>query len=197
MSNDQTQQPGRLFVISAPSGAGKTSLTHAVIRQMEKMGRSLRFSVSCTTRAPRAGERDGVDYHFVDKKTFDHMVEQGEFLEYASVFGRGYGTGRHQVRQLQRAGHDVILDIDWQGAQQVRASAPDCVSIFIMPPTRDALERRLHARGLDDDQTIQQRLAKADEEMSHAQEFDYIVVNDAFETALEELGQIIRLSGAS
>lgn len=190
MTEPENPASGRLYVISAPSGAGKTSLTHALIERMAERGRSVRFSVSYTTRAPRSGERDGRDYHFVDAATFARMVEGGEFLEYARVFDYAYGTGRAETERLLAAGHDVVLDIDWQGARQVSAAMPTVTRIFIMPPSRDELERRLRDRAADDDDAIGRRMAEADEEIAHSEEFDHIVVNDEFDAALDRLERI-------
>lgn len=178
---------GRLFILSAPSGAGKTTLTHALIDRLEAAGRRAQFSVSYTTRAPRQGERNGVDYHFISQDAFDEMVQAGEFLEHARVFDRSYGTGRKATESLLAAGVDVILDIDWQGARQVREAVPDVVTIFIQPPSLQELERRLQARGQDDGVTIARRMRDAEAEMSHVDEYDYVVVNDDYETALSEL----------
>lgn len=179
---------GRLFVVSAPSGAGKTSLTHAAIeRLLASHGRAPRFSVSYTTRAPRAGERDGVDYHFVDEAEFRRLVDAGGFLEHARVFDRYYGTGRAETERLLAAGHDVVMDIDWQGAQQVRAAAAGVIGVFIMPPSLSELEHRLRERALDDEATIRRRLADAEEEMAHAGEYDHVVVNDDFDRARDQL----------
>ncbi len=185
--NSPSSKRGRLFVISAPSGAGKTSLTHAVIERLARRGQALKFSVSYTTREPRGAEKDGVDYHFVSKEKFLGMIEGGEFFEYAQVFDRYYGTGRAKTERLLAGGEDVVLDIDWQGAQQVRAASDDAISIFIMPPTRAELERRLRERAMDDDHAISRRLAEAEEEMAHASEYDHVVVNDNFAAATEEL----------
>ncbi|MDN5939738.1 MAG: guanylate kinase [Salinisphaera sp.] len=182
---------GRLVVVAAPSGAGKTSLTHAVIRRLDAAGRGPCFSVSYTTRAPRAGERDGFDYHFISEARYAQMVAQNLFLEHARVYDHGYGTGRQQTERLLAAGRSVILDIDWQGARLIRANAPDSVSIFIMPPSRAELERRLRARALDDDATIARRLAQADEDLAHASEFDHRIVNEDFDAAVAALETII------
>ncbi|MEQ8797764.1 MAG: guanylate kinase [Salinisphaeraceae bacterium] len=187
MTESADTSRGRLFVISAPSGAGKTSLTHAVIERLAGHGREVCFSVSYTTRAPRAGETDGVDYHFVDEARFVAMIEAGAFLEHARVFDRRYGTGRAETERRLDAGLDVVLDIDWQGARQVRAASPDVTTIFIKPPSRDELERRLRNRALDDEATIARRMAEADEELAHAHEYDHHVTNDDFATAVEEL----------
>lgn len=191
--NSSPTTRGRLYVISAPSGAGKTSLTHAVIDRLAANGRSLRFSVSYTTRQPRGKERDGVDYHFVSEAVFRKMIERGEFLEHAQVFDRYYGTGRAVTEEMLVAGHDVVLDIDWQGAQQVRAATRDVTSIFIMPPSLDELEHRLRARAMEDDMAIIRRLAEAEEEIAHSSEYDYTVVNDDFETATSELLKLFAL----
>lgn len=178
---------GRLFILSAPSGAGKTSLTHGLIERLDAAGRPARFSVSYTTRPPRPGEQDGVDYHFVSQEHFQRMVDAGEFLEHARVFDRAYGTGRTATDELLNKGVDVILDIDWQGARQVRGICPEVVTIFIEPPTLEELERRLQARGQDDDVTIARRMRDAEAELSHKDEYDHIVVNDDYDTALNEL----------
>ena len=187
-----SSEPGRgtLYVISAPSGAGKTSLTHALIARLVKHGVPVAFSVSYTTRAPRPGEKDGVDYHFVDPATFDNMIEQGEFLEHASVFGQQYGSGSEATEALLAAGRDVILDIDWQGARQVRERVADAASIFILPPSREELERRLRLRAKDDEAVIAARLRKAADEMAHYAEYDYLVVNDEFERATAALESV-------
>ena len=181
---------GRLFVVSAPSGGGKTSLTRALVPKLAARGHEAVISVSCTTRAPRPGEQDGVHYHFVEEARFLQMVEHGEFLEHAEVFGRRYGTGMAKTRELLGRGIDVMLDIDWQGARQVRALAPDALSIFILPPSAEELERRLRGRGQDDAAVIDGRMAAARAEMSHYDEYDFLVVNDDFERALEELAAL-------
>lgn len=187
MSEDNiSTAQGTLYVISAPSGAGKTSLARALLERME----GVTFSVSHTTRAPRPGERDGVDYHFVDREAFRAMVDQGEFLEHAQVFDHYYGTARSSVVEALAAGLDVVLDIDWQGARQVRAAMPQALSVFVLPPSREALERRLRGRGQDDDAVIARRMADAQRECAHYEEYDYMVVNDDFDTALAELGAI-------
>lgn len=186
MSSAQTE-PGRLFVVSAPSGAGKTSLTHAVIKRLAAQGRSVRFSVSYTTRKPRGAEQDGVDYNFVSQAEFKEMIAQEKFLEHAQVFDQFYGTGREQTDKTLAEGHDVVLDIDWQGAQQVRSTTDEVTSIFIMPPSRDELERRLRERAADEDTAITRRLAEAEEEMAHAREYDHVVTNDCFEQAIDDL----------
>ncbi|HYL88151.1 MAG TPA: guanylate kinase [Burkholderiales bacterium] len=179
---------GKLFVITAPSGAGKTSLIEAVMRDDP----SLKISVSYTTRAPRKGEKDGVDYHFVDEATFRQMKAQGEFLESAEVHGNHYGTARQVILDAVKRGDDIILEIDWQGAQQVRKLYPDCVGIFILPPSVEELERRMRARGQDSDAVIRRRLDNAREELAHVGEFKYAIINKDFETARRELASIIR-----
>jgi len=179
---------GKLFVITAPSGAGKTSLIEALM----KADPTLKISVSYTTRAPRDGEKNGVDYHFVDEPTFLRMREQGEFLESAEVHGNRYGTGKRVITQALAQGEDLILEIDWQGARQVRAIYPDCVGIFILPPSIEELERRMRKRGKDSDAVIRRRLQAARGEMEHAGEFDYAIINKDFDTALRELARIIQ-----
>jgi len=183
----QNQQRGRLYVVSAPSGAGKTSLTHAVIERLAARGHAARFSISYTTRQPRPGERDGMDYHFVSQSEFERMIAAQAFLEHAWVFDRYYGTARAATEQLLGAGSDVVLDIDWQGARQVRSRVPDAVLIFIEPPTLTELERRLRSRGSEDEAHIARRLREASAELAHAGEYDYRIVNDHFENALDEL----------
>jgi guanylate kinase len=178
---------GALFVVSAPSGGGKTSLTRAVVARLQARGMDAEISVSYTTRAPRSGEQDGVHYHFVDDPTFVGMIGRGEFLEHADVFGRRYGTGRQRTAELLARGCDVILDIDWQGARQVRTTSLDTISIFVLPPSLDELERRLRARAQDDEATVQRRMAAAKAEMSHYAEYDHLIVNADFERAAEEL----------
>jgi len=178
---------GRLFVISAPSGAGKTSLVRALLAQRP----NLVVSVSHTTRKPRAHELEGRDYHFVSAQQFHGLVGDSAFLEHARVFDNFYGTGAEQVRDKLAAGKDVLLEIDWQGARQVRRAMPDCVSIFILPPSRATLEQRLRERATDSPETIARRLADAAADMSHYGEFDYVVVNDQFEHAAMQLGSIL------
>ena len=181
-----TQASGHLFVISAPSGGGKTSLVRALI---ERAG-GLCVSTSHTTRARRDGERDGIDYHFVDEQRFSAMVAAGEFLEHAQVFDHHYGTARAQVAARLAADDDVILEIDWQGARNIRAVIADTLSIFILPPSIEELERRLHNRG-DQAATVARRMRDAVTEMSHYGEYDYLVVNDDFERALTALVAIV------
>ncbi|MEJ2463517.1 MAG: guanylate kinase [Candidatus Thiodiazotropha sp.] len=178
---------GTLYILSAPSGAGKTSLLKAL---RERDG-DLHVSVSHTTRPMRPGEEDGVHYHFVEKAAFLAKVEQGDFLEHAEVFGNYYGTDEASVRTQLEAGQDTVLEIDWQGAQQVRKRFPDAVSIFILPPSPEALHERLSNRGQDSEEVIQGRMRQAVSEMSHYAEFDYLVFNDDFDQALSELAAIV------
>jgi guanylate kinase len=178
---------GGLFVISAPSGAGKTSLVKALLERNP----GLAVSVSHTTRAPRPHETQGREYWFVSTAEFQELLARGEFLEHARVFDNFYGTGRATVEALLATGSDVILEIDWQGAQQVRRSAPDCTTIFILPPSRAALEERLRNRQTDSDTVIARRLKDAVGDMSHYREFGYVVVNDDFETAVGQLESIL------
>lgn len=178
---------GTLYTVSAPSGAGKTSLVNALLQQCK----DLTVSVSHTTRPMRPGEEDGVNYHFVNEATFMAMLEKCAFLEHARVFNNYYGTSRDWVEQTVASGQDVILEIDWQGAAQIRRLVPDCVGIFILPPSLAVLEQRLTGRGQDDESVIQHRLAEAQLEMSHYVEADYLVINDQFKTALSELQAIV------
>tara|TARA_X000000950_G_C13710756_1_gene576080 strand:- start:127 stop:747 length:621 start_codon:yes stop_codon:yes gene_type:complete len=178
---------GQLFVISAPSGAGKTSLVAATIARVS----DLTVSVSHTTRSPRPGEVDGRDYHFVDQSEFDALITSQALFEHAQVFGNFYGTSKEAIESQLASGIDVILEIDWQGASQVRMMAPDAVSIFILPPTRDALRARLIGRQQDDSTIIDARMAEADETIEQAPHFDYWVINDDFEIALGQLKSII------
>ncbi|MEW6611595.1 MAG: guanylate kinase [Pseudomonadota bacterium] len=179
---------GILWIISAPSGAGKTTLSRALIEQTP----DLRHSVSYTTRPPRPGERDGEHYHFVDTATFEHMVEEGAFLEHAHVFGNHYGTGEDWVKRQLLIGTDVLLEIDWQGARQVRERLPkQTVSIFILPPSADVLEARLRDRGQDSEEVIALRTREAQREMMHYDEYDYVVVNDQLDVALAQLRCIV------
>ena len=182
-----TEPLGTLFVISAPSGAGKTSLVKALLEQTENIG----VSVSHTTRAMREGEQDGIDYHFIEKDVFVSMVEQGAFLEHAQVFDNYYGTAVANIEAKLKQGEDVILEIDWQGAAQVRKQLPYAVNIFILPPSQAALEERLRGRGQDSDEIIARRMRDAKSETSHYSEYDYLVVNDEFENALLELKGIV------
>jgi len=178
---------GVLFVVSAPSGAGKTSLLRALIPTDPR----LRLSISHTTRAPRPGEADGVHYHFVDRAAFEAMVAAGEFLEHAQVFDNLYGTAERSVRAVLGGDLDVVLEIDWQGARQVRARFPEAVSVFVAPPSVAALRERLSGRGQDSADVIERRMRDARGELSHFGEYDYLVVNDVFEQALADLRAIV------
>jgi len=178
---------GTLYVVSAPSGGGKTSLVKALVQQTP----DLCVSISHTTRAPRAGETEGVNYFFVDEPHFKLCQEQGHFLEYAKVFSHWYGTSREWVLAALQAGKDVILEIDWQGARRIKEQM-ECLSIFILPPSLDSLFARLRERDQDSEAIIQERVSKASEEMSHYPEYDYVVVNDQFELALSDLSAILR-----
>lgn len=182
------QSSGNLFIITAPSGAGKTSLVRALLAADAQT----RLSISYTTRAPRPGEIDGVDYHFVEEAEFLLRLKEGDFLESAEVHGARYGTSQTLVNAALQAGYDLILEIDWQGARQVRSLHPQAVSIFILPPSLSALEQRLHHRGQDSAAVIAKRLAAAKEEMGHVGEFDYVTINNIFEASLEDLRAIVR-----
>ncbi|MCP4470459.1 MAG: guanylate kinase [Gammaproteobacteria bacterium] len=181
-----------LFTISAPSGAGKTSLVKALL---EKRSTSMAVSVSHSTREIRSDEIDGEAYHFVSLAVFNQMVADDEFLEHARVFDNCYGTARASVDALLASGKHVILEIDWQGARQVKKKLPETVSIFVLPPSREQLEQRLRARGTDDEVTIERRMRDADREMSHYQDAEYLVINDDFEQALFDLDAIIQSQG--
>jgi len=185
--SDAAGRRGRLFVIAAPSGAGKTSLVRALMEREP----GLRFSISYTTRPQRPTEQHGRDYFFVDREEFERMVTNGEFLEHARVFDNYYGTARRPVEEALAAGQDLILEIDWQGAAQIRAALPECISIFILPPSRPELERRLRGRGTDAEEVIQRRLRDAASDMTHWHEFDHVVVNDRFDRALRELQDVV------
>lgn len=187
----QPARRGTLAVISAPSGAGKTTLVKGLLQRNP----GLRFSVSFTTRPPRAGEQQARDYHFVDEPTFRAMLERQEFLEHACVFGHYYGTSRAQVEDLLARGHDVLLEIDWQGAAQIRRNAPHCVSIFIMPPSVAELERRLRGRATDPEEVIRRRLDGALAEMVHWPEFDFAVINEDLEQSFRALEAILAGAG--
>ncbi len=185
---------GILFIVSAPSGAGKTSLVKALL----KADPMIRLSVSYTTRAPRAGEIDGREYHFVSRERFETMLKDGEFLESAEVYGNYYGTSKSGIARDLDAGRDMLLEIDWQGAEQVKQHFSDAISIFILPPSYHALTTRLTGRGQDSSEVIERRLAAAADDVSHASGFDYIIVNDDFDVALADLGAIarsVRLAG--
>jgi guanylate kinase len=179
---------GTLYIVAAPSGAGKTSLTRALLEQEP----GIALSVSYTSRAPRPNEVDGVHYHFVSRSLFEEMIRRGEFFEHAVVHGDLKGTARTAVERTLAQGKDVLLEIDWQGARQVRAQMPDTVSIFILPPSRAELERRLRARAADSEEVIRRRLTDSRADIAHAQEFDYLIVNDEFATALAEMHAIVK-----
>lgn len=181
---------GTLFIVSAASGTGKTTLVKALLKNCD----NLSVSISHTTRPIRVGELDTVHYHFTSKDSFVEMIGKGEFLEHAEVFGNYYGTALSTVESTLRQDHDIILEIDWQGAQQVRRLYPNAVSIFIIPPSREALRDRLQARGQDSDEVITQRLNGAIADMSHFIEFDFVVINDDFDTALDDLHSIVEAS---
>ncbi len=179
---------GNLFIVAAPSGAGKSSLVAALLAE----DRLVRLSVSHTTRPPRPGELDGSDYYFVDRETFLQMAANGEFLESAEVYGNLYGTSQRWIDDTIRGGHDVVLEIDWQGAQQLRKIFSGVISIFILPPSLDALRSRLEGRKQDAPQVIQRRLAAAKEDISHVVEFDYVIINNNFTDAIQDLAGIVR-----
>jgi guanylate kinase len=178
---------GNLFIVAAPSGGGKTSLVRKLVGSLK----DIVISISHTTRSLRPGESEGVDYFYVDQPTFIRMAENGEFLEHATVFNHFYGTSQAQITQRLEAGIDVVLDIDWQGAEQIRHSFPESVSIFIIPPSMDILKQRLVDRKRDDEQTIERRMQSARDELSHYNEFDYLIVNDDFDKAAAELMSIV------
>ena len=179
---------GNLFIVAAPSGAGKSTLVNAVLAE----DRNLTLSVSYTTRAPRPGEVDGREYHFVDLPAFQAMQKRGDFLECAEVHGNHYGTSQKWIADTRSTGRDIVLEIDWQGAQQVRKLFPEAVGIFILPPSMPELERRLRSRGKDSDEAIRQRLHNAREEIEHVGEFDYVIINKDFERARGDLAAVIR-----
>ncbi|MGO1002894.1 guanylate kinase [Lysobacter sp. CA196] len=181
---------GTLYIVAAPSGAGKSSIVNAVLARDP----NIRLSISFTSRQPRPGERHAEHYHFVSAQEFEAMVEAGDFFEYARVHGDWKGSARQSVEPFLAAGKDVLLEIDWQGARQVRSKVPDAVSVFILPPSRQALESRMRTRGQDSEATIRQRLDAAREEMSHYGEFDYVIVNEVFDTAVEEMCAIFLAS---
>jgi guanylate kinase len=179
---------GTLFVVAAPSGAGKSTLVNALLEREPEIS----LSISHTTRPPRVGEQYGRHYFFVERPDFEGEIAEGIFLEHAEVHGNLYGTSRTVVEEKLKVGADVLLEIDWQGARQVRKGKPDCVSVFILPPSRTELERRLRGRGSDAPEVIERRLFNSREEIAHAHEFDYIIVNDRFEDALADLQAIVR-----
>ena len=184
---------GDLFVVVAPSGAGKTSLVNAML----EVERGIRLSVSYTTRAPREGEVDGREYHFVAREAFESMIAAGDFLEHANVYGNYYGTSRRWIEAELAGEHDVLLEIDWQGAAQVRKLFPRMVGIFILPPSLAELRRRLTARGKDSAEVIERRMASAREEISHVLEFEYIIVNEQFDAAVADLMAVVRAARLS
>jgi len=179
---------GSLYVVVAPSGAGKTSLVSGLLKQEP----NVKLSISYTTRAPRDGEQDGRDYHFTDRATFEKMIAAGDFLEYADVYGNYYGTSRRWIESELEGDHDVLLEIDWQGARQVKKLFPHMAGIFILPPSLPELRRRLQGRGKDSPEAIERRMASARDEISHVLEFEYIIVNERFEAALADLVSIVR-----
>lgn len=179
---------GSLFIVAAPSGAGKSSLVNALLEREP----DIQLSISYTSRAPRPGEAEGSHYHFVSREAFEGMVARGEFFEHALVHGDLKGTARHTVEAPLRQGRDVLLEIDYQGARQVRALVPDCVSVFILPPSREELERRLRGRAQDSEETILKRLENSREEIAHLDDFDYLIVNDSFDRALDDLCAVVR-----
>ena len=188
------QTLGNLFILAAPSGAGKSSLIKALLERhlsTDDHNNAMQVSVSHTTRAPRPREIDGVHYHFVDHTEFESLIEQGAFFEHAEVFGHYYGTSKVVIENTLRQGIDVFLDIDWQGARQVKAQIPDTATIFVAPPSKDELKRRLTQREQDSPEVIEQRMIKAVSEISHYHEFDFVVVNDNFTAALAELDAIV------
>jgi guanylate kinase len=187
-TNSQKNKKGSLFVIAAPSGAGKTSLIAALLEKTN----TIQLSISHTTRAARPGEQDGVHYHFTAIDKFQEMIKNNDFLEYAQVFDNFYGTSRHSLEEQLATGNDVILEIDWQGARQVKKVISDSVGIFIMPPSKQALKDRLTGRATDSDEVIARRMSDAVSEMSHYHEFDYLLINDDFEQALSELQVVIQ-----
>ena len=181
---------GTLFIVAAPSGAGKSSIVNACLARDPNIA----LSISFTSRAPRPGERHAQHYHFVGADEFQRMIDAGDFFEWANVHGDLKGTARQSVEPQLNAGHDVLLEIDWQGAQQVRAQVPDAVGVFILPPSREALEERMRKRGQDSEDVIARRLAAAREEMSHFGEFDYVIINEVFGTAVDEMCAIFTAS---
>ncbi len=181
---------GHLYIVSAPSGAGKTTL----VRMLLANDSGIRLSISYTTRAPRPGEQDGREYNFIDMGTFRAMVERGDFLEWAEVHGNCYGTSRPWIEAEMAVGRDVLLEIDWQGAQQVRRQFPSAIGIFVLPPSAAELERRLTGRGTDSAEVIARRLAAARDEMRHVAEFDYVIINDELQLALADLLSVVRAS---
>lgn len=179
---------GNLFVVTAPSGAGKTTLVAALLAA----DANVQLSISYTTRAPRAGEVDGKDYHFVDRAEFERMISAGELLEHAEVYGNYYGTSQVWINEVIQNGRDILLEIDWQGAQQVRRLFPDAIGLFVLPPSLDTLESRLRNRGKDSEEVIAKRMAVAREECSHVDEFDYVIVNEHIDDAVRDIVAVVR-----
>ena len=184
---------GNLFVVVAPSGAGKTSLVKALLEKEP----NIRLSISYTTRKPREGEVNGRDYHFADRPTFEKMIAQGDFLEYANVYGNYYGTSKRWIENQLSGDHDVLLEIDWRGAAQLKGLFPNMVGIFILPPSLAELRKRLESRGKDAPEAIERRMASAREEISHVLEFEYIIVNERFEAALSDLISVVHATRVS
>ncbi|HQZ02467.1 MAG TPA: guanylate kinase [Thauera sp.] len=180
--------PGTLFIVTAPSGAGKTTLVHGLLQRDTRV----QLSISFTTRAPRSGEQDGREYHFVDVPTFRALRDRGEFLEWAEVHGNYYATSKVWLKEQITAGRDTLLEIDWQGAQQVRKTFPDAVGVFIMPPSMQELELRLRGRGTDSDEVISRRLLGARGEMRHVAEFDYVIINNKIDESLDDIVAVVR-----
>ncbi|MCK5698203.1 MAG: guanylate kinase [Gammaproteobacteria bacterium] len=181
------QNCGMLYIISAPSGAGKTSLVNALLEEMD----FIEVSVSYTTRPKRSGEREGIDYHYIDHNTFQQMIIEDQFIEYAEVFGNSYGTSKERIKDKLKAGIDVILEIDWQGAQQVKKQFEQCTLVFILPPSRHELLVRLKGRGQDSHEVITSRMNESIDQLSHYKEFDFLIINDQFAHALGELKALI------
>ncbi|BCB28101.1 guanylate kinase [Sulfurimicrobium lacus] len=179
---------GNLFIVAAPSGAGKTSL----VKELLAADAGIQLSISYTTRAPRPGEVNGQHYHFVSRETFTQMLERGDFLESAEVYGNFYGTSQPWIEASRKTGQDILLEIDWQGAAQVRKLMPEAISVFILPPSVEALRQRLTGRGQDAEEVIQRRVAAAREDCGHVGEFDYVIINDDFATALQDLLAVVR-----
>ena len=185
--------PGLLFIVAAPSGAGKSSLVNALLADDTEVS----LSISYTTRPPRPSEQDGREYHFVERAEFQRMLDAGEFLESAEVHGNYYGTSQAQIAAIRATGRDVVLEIDWQGAQQVRRLFPDAIGIFILPPSMDELGRRLVSRAQDSEEVIRRRLGAAADEVGHAAEFDYVIINNDFDAARQDLAAVVRASRLS
>ena len=193
MSTIRSVSRGTLFVVVAPSGAGKTSLVNELLKREP----NIHLSISYTTRAPREGEQHGREYHFIDRAAFENMIASGDFLEHANVYGNYYGTSRRWIERELEGDHDVLLEIDWQGAHQVKKLFPQAVGISILPPSIEELRRRLEARGKDSRETIDRRMAEARNEISHALDFQYIIVNESFEVAVTDLQSIVRAARLS